>query len=232
MGFHFHIGSQLLNPENHLEGIDVLIELMKKVKDQYGFITKELNTGGGGYGIYYTEEEERKPLKSFIEPIMEEIIRECNKYNLERPLIMIEPGRWIVGEAGITVYTIGAIKEIPGVRTYVSIDGGMPDNPRPSLYEAKYNGGAILNKINEKATETVTIAGKCCESGDILIWNLKTPKIERGDILGVFSTGAYNYSMASNYNKIPRPAVIMIRDGKERVIVKRESYEDILRNEI
>lgn len=154
---------------------------------------------------------------------MEEIIRECNKYNLERPLIMIEPGRWIVGEAGITVYTIGAIKEIPGVRTYVSIDGGMPDNPRPSLYEAKYNGGAILNKINEKATETVTIAGKCCESGDILIWNLKTPKIERGDILGVFSTGAYNYSMASNYNKIPRPAVIMIRDGKERVIVKEKA---------
>jgi len=230
LGFHFHIGSQLLSPENHLEGIDVLIELMKKVKDKYGFITKELNTGGG-YGIYYTNKEERKPLKYFVDPIMEEIAQQCEKYNLERPLIMIEPGRWIVGESGITVYTIGAIKEIPGVRTYVSVDGGMPDNPRPSLYQAKYNG-IIINKINEEATETITIAGKCCESGDILIWDLKTPKVETGDMLAVLSTGAYNYSMASNYNKLPKPAVIMIKDGKERVIVKRESYKDILRNEI
>ena len=188
LGFHFHIGSQLLSPENHLEGIDVLIELMKKVKDKYGFITKELNTGGG-YGIYYTNKEERKPLKYFVDPIMEEIAQQCEKYNLERPLIMIEPGRWIVGESGITVYTIGAIKEIHGVRTYVSVDGGMPDNPRPSLYQAKYNG-IIINKINEEATETITIAGKCCESGDILIWDLKTPKVETGDMLAVLSTGS------------------------------------------
>ena len=230
MGFHFHIGSQLLSPESHLEGIDIIIDLMKKVKDKYGFITKELNTGGG-YGIYYTKEEERKPLKYFIDPIMEEIDKRCERDNLERPLIMIEPGRWIVGESGITVYTIGAIKEIPSIRTYVSVDGGMPDNPRPSLYQAKYEG-TIINKINEKATEIVTIAGKCCESGDILIWDFKTPKIETGDMLAVFSTGAYNYSMASNYNKLPKPAVIMIKNGKERVIVKRESYSDILRNEI
>lgn len=230
MGFHFHIGSQLLSPENHLEGIDVIIDLMKKVRDKYGFITKELNTGGG-YGIYYTEPEEKKPLKYFIDPIMEEINKQCEKHNLERPLIMIEPGRWIVGEAGITVYTIGAIKEIEGVRTYVSVDGGMPDNPRPSLYQAKYSG-TIINKVNEEATEIVTIAGKCCETGDILIWDLKVPKIEMGDMLAVFSTGAYNYSMSSNYNKLPRPAVIMIKDGEERIIVKRENYIDILRNEI
>lgn len=230
LGFHFHIGSQLLNPKNHLEGIDVLIDLMKRVKEDYGFITKELNTGGG-YGIYYTDEEERKPLKYFVDPIMDEIEDQCKKHDLERPLIMIEPGRWVAGEAGITLYTLGAIKEIPGVRTYVSIDGGMPDNPRPSLYEADYKG-IVINKVNEEAKETVTIAGKCCESGDILIWDLKTPRIETGDMLAVLSTGAYNYSMASNYNKIPRPAVIMIRDGKERVIVKRETYEDILRNEI
>lgn len=229
-GFHFHIGSQLLDPENHLDGIKVIVGLMKRVKEEHGFITKELNTGGG-YGIYYTEKEEKKPLSYFVDPIMEAIEGKCEEHNLDRPLIMIEPGRWVVGEAGITVYTIGAIKEIPGVRTYVSVDGGMPDNPRPSLYGAKYRG-LVINKINEEATETVTVAGKCCESGDILIWDLKTPKVETGDMLAILSTGAYNYSMASNYNKLPRPAVIMIKDGKEKLIVRRESYEDMLRNEI
>src|SRR5699024_6494057 len=124
----------------------------------------------------------------------------------------------------------GAIKEIPRVRTYASVDGGMPDNPRPSLYSAKYDG-IIINKADEKPTEVVTIAGKCCESGDILIWDFKTPPIETGDMLAVFSTGAYNYSMSNNYNKLPRPAIIMIKNGKERVIVKRETYEDVLRNE-
>lgn len=230
LGFHFHIGSQLVDPENHIKGVNILIELMKKVKEEYGFITKELNTGGG-YGIYYTKDEERKPLKYFTDPIMREITEGCEKNNLEKPLIMIEPGRWIVGESGITVYTIGAIKEIPRVRTYASVDGGMPDNPRPSLYSAKYDG-IIINKADEKPTEVVTIAGKCCESGDILIWDFKTPPIETGDMLAVFSTGAYNYSMSNNYNKLPRPAIIMIKNGKERVIVKRETYEDVLRNEI
>src|SRR5690606_30454025 len=142
----------------------------------------------------------------------------CNKYRLERPKVIIEPGRWIVGEAGITLYTIGAIKNIPGIRTYVSIDGGMPDNPRPSLYEAKYDA-IIANKINDPREELVTIAGKYCETGDILIWDLKVPKVERGDILLVFSTGAYNYSMSSNYNRIPRPAVVMLSKGEDRLIV-------------
>lgn len=230
LGFHFHIGSQISDNKNHIKAIDIMTKLMKKVKDEYGFITKELNTGGG-YGIHYAEDEKRKPLAYFTDSIMEEIEVKCKEYSLERPLIIIEPGRWLVGEAGITIYTIGAIKEIPGIRTYVSIDGGMPDNPRPSLYEAKYEG-VIVNKADQDLTKTVTIAGKCCESGDILIWDLKVPEIEAGDMLAVRSTGAYNYSMSSNYNRIPRPPVVMLSEGQDRLIVKRESYEDLLRNDI
>jgi len=230
LGFHFHIGSQLLENDTHIKAIRIMTNLMKDVKDKYGFITKELNTGGG-YGIHYVEGERRKSLSYFTDSIMEEVERSCQEYGLERPLIIIEPGRWIVGEAGITLYTIGAIKEIPGIRTYVSVDGGMPDNPRPSLYQAKYEA-VVANKVDEEPTEVVTIAGKCCESGDILIWDLKVPQVERGDILAVLSTGAYNYSMSSNYNRIPRPAVVMLKDGKDRLIVKRETYEDLLRNDL
>lgn len=230
LGFHFHIGSQITENTNHLKAINIITQLMKKVKDDYGFITKELNTGGG-YGIHYAEDEKRKALSYFTDSIMKEIEENCKEYELETPIVIIEPGRWLVGEAGVTIYTIGAIKEIPGIRTYVSVDGGMPDNPRPSLYEAKYEG-IVANKIGQDLTEVVTIAGKCCESGDILIWDLKVPKIEPGDMLAVLSTGAYNYSMSSNYNRILKPAVVMLSEGKDRLIVKRETYEDLLRNDI
>jgi len=155
----------------------------------------------------------------------------CAENCIERPRICIEPGRWVVGEAGITLYKIGSIKEIPGVRTYVGVDGGFPDNPRPALYQAKYEG-VIANKADSKREEYVTIAGKCCESGDILIWDLKVPKLQSGDILAVKSTGAYNYSMASNYNRIPKPAVVMLSKGKPKLIVRRQSYEDIMKNEL
>lgn len=230
LGFHFHIGSQLFDNKHHLKAIEIITKLMKDVKDEFGFITKELNTGGG-YGIQYAGEEERKPLAYFTDEIVNKVEINIKKHGLERPNIIIEPGRWIAGEAGITLYTIGSIKEIPKIRTYVSVDGGMADNPRPSLYKAKYDG-LIANKMDKKPTELVTIAGKYCESGDILIWDLKVPQVERGDILAVLSTGAYNYSMASNYNKLPRPAVVMINEGEDRLIVKRETYEDLLRNQI
>lgn len=230
LGFHFHIGSQISENTNHIKAIDIITKLMKKVKNDYGFVTKELNTGGG-YGIHYAEDEKRKPLAYFTDSIMKEIGKRCNEYELETPIVIIEPGRWLVGESGVTMYTIGAIKEIPGIRTYVSVDGGMPDNPRPSLYEAKYEG-IIANKSSQDLTDIVTIAGKCCESGDILIWDLEVPKIESGDMLAVLSTGAYNYSMSSNYNRILRPAVVMLSEGKDRIIVKRETYKDLLRNDI
>ena len=230
LGFHYHIGSQLFDNNNHIKAMDIMIGLMKSLKEKYNFITKEVNTGGG-YGINYTSEDNRRPLKYFTDAIMEEIEIKCIENNLEKPMVIIEPGRWVVGEAGITLYKIGAIKEIPGIRTYISVDGGMPDNPRPSLYEAKYDA-VVANKVNMKEKERYTVAGKCCESGDILIWDIDLPIVEKGDYLAVLSTGAYNYSMSSNYNRIPRPGVVMVKDGVDRLIVKRETYEDLLRNDI
>lgn len=230
LGFHFHIGSQIHKNNCYILAVQRILKLIKELRDELGFESRELNIGGG-FGIRYSADEERKPLSYFIDPIMDMLERECERNNLRRPLVIIEPGRWIVGEAGITLYTVGTIKEIPGVRTYVSVDGGMTDNPRPSLYQAKYEG-LVANKYNEEVVKEVTVAGRCCESGDILIWDLKVPEIEAGDILAVLSTGAYNYSMASNYNRIPKAAVVMVSKGKDRLIVKRESYEDILKNEL
>lgn len=229
-GLHFHIGSQLHSNNAHLKAIEIIMKLMDYIKSEHGIVTEELNTGGG-YGIDYIGEGS-KDLKYFTDNIMAKVGEESEKYKLQIPKIIIEPGRWVVGEAGMTIYEVGFIKEIPDIKTYVGIDGGMTDNIRPSLYQAKYDA-VLINKIDESKDKTVTIAGKCCESGDILIEDLKVPSsIERGDLLGVFSTGAYNYSMASNYNKIPRPAVVFIKDGIDRLIVKRETYESILSNQI
>lgn len=222
LGFHFHIGSQINDKKSYIEAVRTMGDLIKKVKDKCDFETTELNVGGG-FG--------KKSIDYYTDSIMEELEAYCDKHSLKRPIVGIEPGRWIIEEAGITLYTIGSIKEIPGVRTYVAVDGGMADNPRPSLYGAKYNG-VIANKIDLEPTDLITIAGKCCESGDILIWDLKVPKVQSGDILAVLSTGAYNYSMASNYNKLPKPAVVMCSEGVDKLIVKRETYEDMLRNEI
>ncbi|WZL74463.1 diaminopimelate decarboxylase [Clostridiaceae bacterium 35-E11] len=230
MGFHFHVGSQLLDNTSHIKAVKILAKLMKDVKDQLGFITQELNTGGG-FGIYYAEGDQPKPLCYFTDAIMDTLGEACDHYHLDRPTVIIEPGRWIVGEAGITLYTVGSIKSIPGVRTYVGIDGGMPDNPRPALYSAKYEA-VVANKMDQPKNQLVTVAGKCCESGDILRYDLEVPELDHGDILAFRSTGAYNYSMASNYNKIPKPAVVMVNQGNHRVIVKRETYADLIRNEI
>jgi len=229
-GFHFHVGSQLFKNTSHLAAIDILIKLIRDVKEELSFATMELNVGGG-FGIRYIEEDEAMSLTYFTDAMMQRIYSKCKAYGLEIPQVTIEPGRWIVGEAGITLYTIGSIKEIPDVRTYVGIDGGMPDNPRPALYDAKYDA-VIANKYTQQKSKKVTIAGKCCESGDILIHDLSVPELESGDILAVLSTGAYNYSMASNYNRIPRPAVVMVDEGKDRLSVKRETYEDLIAREI
>ncbi|NLJ78859.1 MAG: diaminopimelate decarboxylase [Tissierellia bacterium] len=230
LGFHFHIGSQILGNTTYIDAIEIAIDLIREARDRFGFETRELNTGGG-YGIQYADTGARKPISFYTDAIMKGIEDNCQRHGLDIPRVIIEPGRWIVGEAGITLYTIGAIKEIPGIRTYVSVDGGMIDNPRPSLYRARYDG-IIVNKMDEDPMAIVTIAGKCCESGDILIWDLKVPEVEAGDVLAILSTGAYNYSMASNYNKLPKPAVVMVRDGEDRLIVKRETYQDMLRNEL
>jgi len=228
-GLHFHIGSQILENESYIMAVGIMLNLIKKIKDEVGYVAQEFNLGGG-FGIKYLDDTEKRKLSYFVDPMMNSIEEFCSNNGIKRPRIFIEPGRWIVGEAGITLYTIGSIKKIPGVRTYAGIDGGFPDNPRPALYQAKYDG-IIANKADSPKKERVTIAGKCCESGDILIWDLYVPELQPGDILAVKSTGAYGYSMASNYNRNPKPAVVMLSKGKPRLIVKRQTYEDLLRNE-
>lgn len=230
MGLHFHVGSQLNDNSSHLKALDITLNVMKEIYLRYGFVTPEINVGGG-YGIKYTNEDNRKTYSYFLDPMMEEIERFSKDLNVERPEVVIEPGRSIVGEAGITLYTVGTIKEISGIRKYVSVDGGMTDNIRPALYQAKYMGLAA-NKANEAKTDMVTICGKCCESGDILIKDVLVSPLKRGDIFAVFSTGAYGYSMANNYNKNPLPAVVLVKDGKSEIIVKRQSYEDMIKNEV
>lgn len=230
LGLHFHVGSQLNDNTSHLKALDITLKIIKEIYLRYGFITTEINVGGG-FGIQYTNEDNIKPFSYFLDPMMEMIEKFSKELNIERPEVVIEPGRSIVGEAGITLYTVGAIKEIPGIRKYVSVDGGMSDNIRPSLYQAKYTGLAA-NKAAEIKTDVVTICGKCCESGDILIKDAQVAPLDRGDIFAVFSTGAYGYSMASNYNKNPLPAVVMVNDGKSEIIVNRQSYEDMIKNEV
>lgn len=228
-GLHFHIGSQLFDNGPYLQALDIILELTKKIREKFGVDVSEINFGGG-FGIQYIDEE-RKSYSYFLDPMMEKMEKFCREEGMERPAVVIEPGRSIVGEAGISVYTIGQIKDIKGVRKYVSVDGGMTDNIRPALYQSLYTG-VIANKADEEKTETVTICGKCCESGDILIRDLKVPEPEQGDIFAIFSTGAYGYSMASNYNRNCIPPVVLVKEGKSRLIVKGQDYEDLLRNDI
>jgi diaminopimelate decarboxylase len=203
---------------------------MRKIKDLEGIDTLNLDLGGG-LGVKYLESDLPPSIENFVNLIVDSIENEVRKNNLIMPKILIEPGRSIVAEAGITLYTIGNIKNIPGIRKYLIIDGGMTDNPRPILYEAKYEG-LLVNKIDSSLPkEVVTVAGKCCESGDILIKDLKLPSASPGDLLVVFTTGAYHYSMSSNYNQLPRPAVVLANQGKDDLIVKRETYADIVRND-
>jgi diaminopimelate decarboxylase len=229
-GIHCHIGSQIYRIEAYREAVKVMTTLMQQIKLELSVETEELNMGGG-FGVFDNDRDKQVDIVEFIETIMTTIDEQCSIKDIKRPRILIEPGRWMVGEAGITLYTIGAIKEIKGIRKYVSVDGGMADNPRHALYKAVYRA-IVANKANEPCTDLVTIAGKCCESGDILIRNLKTPSLESGDILAVYGTGAYNYSMSSNYNRLPRPALVMVNNGDSKVIVRRETYEDLLRNEL
>ncbi|NLZ53079.1 MAG: diaminopimelate decarboxylase, partial [Thermoanaerobacteraceae bacterium] len=230
MGFHCHIGSQIFDDEPFKDAAKIMIKFAKTVSEKYGYNTREIDFGGG-FGIKYRESDKPLPIKEYIKALVTSVKENCHKYGLPIPKLSIEPGRAIVGEAGTTLYTIGAIKNIPGVRKYVSVDGGMSDNIRPALYGAKYSA-VIANKANKPNEEKVSIAGKCCESGDMLIWDIELPKIEPGDILAVFSTGAYHYSMASNYNMIPKPAVVFVKDNTARLVVRRQTYEDLLSNEV
>ncbi len=230
LGIHCHIASQVFEASPFCEAAEVMMNFIKEVKDTCGVTTKELNLGGG-FGTAYTENDTPIEYDKYMEAVSEVIHKKAEELGVELPFILMEPGRSIVASAGTTLYTVGGVKVIPDIRTYVSVDGGMADNPRYILYQSEYTF-EIANKMNEPKDEIVTVAGKCCESGDLLGENVPLQKAEVGDILAVLTTGAYNYSMASHYNRLPNPAVVMIRNGEARVIVKRETYEDILKNDI
>lgn len=229
VGIHCHIGSQTFRLDAYEEAVEVMFGIIKKVKEKMDYLIKEVDFGGG-FGIYYTQED--KPLETsvFCETIVNKADEVANKLNIPRPKLTIEPGRSVVGNAGITLYTVGAVKDIPGVRKYVSVDGGMTDNIRPGLYGAEYEC-VVANKVEDKDKETVRISGRCCET-DTLINEAVISKVKAGDILAVMTTGAYGYAMASNYNRLPKPAVVMVKDGVSRLAVRRETYDDVIKNDI
>jgi len=229
-GLHFHIGSQLLENGPYLEAVDKALEIIKEVHARFAYTVDELIIGGG-FGIRYTEEDDRKPYYYFLDPVMERILDFCEERGLVPPDVGIEPGRSIVGEAGVTLYKVGTIKKIPGGTKYVSIDGGMSDNIRPALYDANYEA-MIANKAGETELETVTVCGKLCETGDKIIEGVDLADAERGDILCVFATGAYGYSMANNYNKTPKPAVVFVSGDEAREVVRRQSIESMIADEV
>ena len=230
IGLHCHIGSQIFDDRPFMEAARVMMKFYKKIKDEFSLELDQLNLGGG-FAIKYLETDEHIGYDTYMKEVATIINDYCKENALKVPMILIEPGRSVVGAAGITLYKCGSIKEIKNIRNYVAIDGGMGDNPRYALYESDYEV-LIANKLNEPADYKATVAGKCCESGDLIQENVVMPKPEKGDIVAVLSTGAYNYSMASNYNRIPRPAMVMVKDKKSRVIIKRETFEDLVRNDI
>jgi diaminopimelate decarboxylase len=227
LGLHCHIGSQIFETTGFLLATKKIFENMNKWKNEMSYEAKVLNLGGG-FGIRYTKEDEPIPPAQYVNEIIKEVKKWIETYSMNTPEIWIEPGRSLVGDAGITLYRTGSQKVVPNVRKYLAVDGGMSDNIRPALYQAKYEA-VFANRPLEKATETVSIAGKCCESGDMLIWDLLLPEQSQNDILAVFCTGAYGYSMANNYNRIPRPPVVFTENGEDKLVVKRESYEDLVR---
>lgn len=229
-GIHCHIGSQIFSVEPFVHAAEVMMDFLGQIKAETGAELSELNLGGG-FGILYTDEDEPVPFQDYMGPVSEAVKASAEKLGLPQPFVLIEPGRAIVGEAGTTLYTVGSVKEIPGIRTYVSVDGGMGDNPRYILYQAKYDM-ILANRADEAATERVTVAGRCCESGDLIGEDVPLAPARPGDLLAVFATGAYNYSMASRYNRASVPPVVMVKDGASRVVVQGETLEDLVRSDV
>jgi diaminopimelate decarboxylase len=227
-GLHAHIGSQIFERQPHRDLAALMVQWLSKAAG-YGLSVTELNVGGG-LGIKYIESDDPPSIEEWVKPICEVIESACATENLPLPKLLCEPGRSLIATACVTAYTLGSSKLIPGIRTYVAVDGGMSDNPRPITYQSVYRA-VVANRMSSPLTETVTIAGKHCESGDILIKNAQLPKTEPGDILVIMATGAYNYSMASNYNRIPRSAAVIVRNGEANLILQRETYQDLIRQD-
>ena len=232
-GYHCHIGSQIFEKQSFMLAVQKVMDFAVAMKERLNFTLETLNMGGG-FGIWYTDEDRKisaEGYAEYLEALIQTVKEKVKEHGLKSPYLLLEPGRSIVGEAGVTLYTVGAIKEIPGVKKYVAVDGGMFDNPRYALYQSKYTP-ILANRANEPNTEIVSIAGKCCESGDLIAVNVSLPKAETGDVLAVLSTGAYNYSMAMNYNRNMIPPCVLVRDGEAEYIVKPQTYADIVRNDV
>ena len=230
VGFHSHIGSQIFEKTSFFEAVKVVMEFTRRVQERLGLTISVLNLGGG-FGVYYTEEDRPFELAEFLREYIEVVERESDNFGLDLTKVVIEPGRSLTCNAGSTLYSVGGVKKTFAGREYVFVDGGMADNPRYALYKAKYEA-MLANKMNEEADATYTVAGKCCESGDMLVMDAKLPKAEQGDLLLVSSTGAYNYSMSSNYNRLPKLPVVFVKDGISRLVVKGETLEDLIRQDI
>ena len=230
-GFHCHVGSQLFDSDVFVRSAEIMLKFIADVKTETGYEARELDLGGG-YGVRYTENDPEIDIEDNIRQVAEYVKAKCAELNVTEPAIHMEPGRSIVADAGITLYRVGNVKVIDGYKNYVSIDGGMTDNPRYALYESEYTVCAA-EKMNEKCDFTCDLVGRCCESGDIIQPSVKLPSsVKRGDLIAVLTTGAYNYSMASNYNRNPRPAMVALKDGKDRVVINRETYEDLIKNDV
>ena len=230
VGFHSHIGSQIFEKTSFFEAVKVVMEFTKKVQERLGLTISVLNLGGG-FGVYYTEEDRPFELAECLREYIKVVERESDNFGLDLTKVVIEPGRSLTCNAGSTLYSVGGVKKTFAGREYVFVDGGMADNPRYALYKAKYEA-MLANKMSEEADTTYTVAGKCCESGDMLVMDTKLPKAEQGDLLLVSSTGAYNYSMSSNYNRLPKLPVVFVKDGSSRLVVKGETLEDLIRQDI
>ncbi len=233
-GLHFHVGSQIFDTDDYVRALDKILELMKTLKDSLGFTTHELNIGGG-FGAVINPAIPSMKSEFYTDVIMNKLHESCKSLGLEVPRIILEPGRWIVSEAGITIYRVENIKELPGV-TYIAVNGGMADNPRVALYNAEYNAVSVTNPegpiYNREGNTHVSIVGKCCESGDVLIEDAKIQKLQAGDLIALYNTGAYTFSMASNYNCLARPAVVFVENGEAKLAVQRQGPEDLLRGDL
>jgi len=229
-GMHCHIGSQIFDEKPFEHAAEVMLGFLNDIRKQYHVTLPELNLGGG-FGVRYTPADAPLSRKEYMKRAASSLKEAANALQYPIPFIIIEPGRSVVASAGITLYTVGGVKDIPGIRTYVSVDGGMADNPRYALYRSEYTA-MIANKADKPVDSIVTIAGRCCESGDLLQEHTPLQHCEEGDTLAVLVTGAYNYSMSSHYNRLPNPAVVMVKDGESRVVVKGETFEDIVKNDL
>lgn len=229
-GLHAHIGSQIFEKSIYGDEIEILVKEIARLDEKFGLKLDEINIGGG-LGVKYVEADYPPSTYEVAEIVIKRLYECIEKYKIDAPALFIEPGRSIISTSGVTLYTLGSSKQVPKGKTYFAVDGGMADNARPSMYQAKYDA-QIANKPDYELAQTVTVAGRFCESGDILIKNIKLPEIEEGDILCVYNTGAYNYSMASNYNRVQKPAMVLVNNSQSDIIIKRESLEDLIAHDI